>query len=117
MGMDTSESCPWTPAPPPPSHNPWQDNGIKIFAHDGYKLPDETEIGIEQEITRVLATNPTVPEDAPLPEVNESYRADYIRFLLAAVPGISLDNRHIVLDCANGAASSVAPQLFESLQG
>ena len=99
------------------SHNPWQDNGIKIFAHDGYKLPDETEIGIEQEITRVLATNPTVPEDPTLPEVNESYRADYIRFLLEAVPGISLDNRHIVLDCANGAASSVAPQLFESLHG
>jgi phosphoglucosamine mutase len=99
------------------SHNPWQDNGIKIFAHDGYKLPDETELGIEQEITRVLATNPTVPEDPALPEVNESYRADYIRFLLAAVPGISLDNRHIVLDCANGAASSVAPQLFESLHG
>jgi phosphoglucosamine mutase len=99
------------------SHNPWQDNGIKIFAHDGYKLPDETELGIEQEITRVLAANPTVPDDAPLPEVNESYRADYIRFLLEAVPGISLDNRHIVLDCANGAASSVAPQLFESLQG
>jgi len=99
------------------SHNPWQDNGIKIFAHDGYKLPDETELGIENEIAKVLATNPTVPEDAPLPEVNESYRADYIRFLLEAVPGISLDNRHIVLDCANGAASSVAPQLFESLQG
>jgi phosphoglucosamine mutase len=99
------------------SHNPWQDNGIKIFGHDGYKLPDETELGIEQEITRVLATNPTVPEDLALPEVNEPYRADYIRFLLAAVPGISLDNRHIVLDCANGAASSVAPQLFESLHG
>jgi phosphoglucosamine mutase len=99
------------------SHNPWQDNGIKIFAHDGYKLPDANELGIETEITRVLATYPTVPEDAPLPEVNESYRADYIRFLLEAVPGISLDNRHIVLDCANGAASSVAPQLFESLQG
>jgi len=99
------------------SHNPWQDNGIKIFAHDGYKLPDETELGIENEIAKALATNPTVPEDAPLPEVNESYRADYIRFLLTAVPGISLDNRHIVLDCANGAASSVAPQLFESLHG
>jgi phosphoglucosamine mutase len=99
------------------SHNPWQDNGIKIFGHDGYKLPDEVEIGIEREIASVLATNPTLPEDFPLPEVNESYRADYIRFLLAAVPGISLDNRHIVLDCANGAASSVAPQLFESLQG
>jgi phosphoglucosamine mutase len=99
------------------SHNPWQDNGIKIFAHDGYKLPDAIELSIETEIAHVLATNPTVPEDAPLPEVNESYRADYIRFLLEAVPGISLDNRHIVLDCANGAASSVAPQLFESLQG
>jgi phosphoglucosamine mutase len=99
------------------SHNPWQDNGIKIFAHDGYKLPDEVELGIEREIASVLATNPSVPDDAPLPEVNESYRADYIRFLLEAVPGISLDNRHIVLDCANGAASSVAPQLFESLHG
>ena len=99
------------------SHNPWQDNGIKIFGHDGYKLPDETELGIEREITRVLATNPTLPEAPTLPEVNDSYRADYIRFLLEAVPGISLDNRHIVLDCANGAASSVAPQLFESLHG
>ncbi len=107
------------------SHNPWQDNGIKIFGHDGYKLPDEVELGIEKEIekflaldaARVLATNPTVPENPSLPEVNESFRADYIRFLLAAVPGISLDNRHIVLDCANGAASSVAPQLFESLHG
>jgi phosphoglucosamine mutase len=99
------------------SHNPWQDNGIKIFGHDGYKLPDKVELGIEQEISRVLATNPSVPENPTLPEVNESYRADYIRFLLEAVPGISLDNRHIVLDCANGAASSVAPQLFESLHG
>jgi phosphoglucosamine mutase len=99
------------------SHNPWQDNGIKIFGGDGYKLPDDVELGIEQEITRVLATNPTAPEDPALPEVNESYRADYIRFLLDAVPNISLDNRHIVLDCANGAASSVAPQLFESLHG
>jgi phosphoglucosamine mutase len=107
------------------SHNPWQDNGIKIFGGDGYKLPDEVELQIEneiekilaKEITRVLATNPSLPEDPTLPEVNESYRAEYIRFLLAAVPGISLDNRHIVLDCANGAASSVAPQLFESLHG
>jgi phosphoglucosamine mutase len=99
------------------SHNPWQDNGIKIFGHDGYKLPDETELAIEHEITRVLTTNPSIPDDPALPEVNESYRADYIRFLLDAVPNLSLDNRHIVLDCANGAASSVAPQLFESLQG
>jgi phosphoglucosamine mutase len=104
------------------SHNPWQDNGIKIFGHDGYKLPDETEIGIEVEIEKALSPSGhpndfwTKTEKTP-PVVNESYRADYVRFLLAAVPGISLDNRHIVLDCANGAASSVAPQLFESLHG
>ena len=99
------------------SHNPWQDNGIKIFGGNGYKLPDNVELSIEQEIDRVLTTNPTLPENPALPEVNEAYRAEYIRFLLEAVPGISLDNRHIVLDCANGAASSVAPQLFESLHG
>ena len=99
------------------SHNPWQDNGIKIFGGNGYKLPDDVELSIEQEIDRVLTTNPTLPENPALPEVNEAYRAEYIRFLLEAVPGISLDNRHIVLDCANGAASTVAPQLFESLHG
>ena len=99
------------------SHNPWQDNGIKIFAADGYKLPDATELAIEQDIARVLATNPTVPGHAPLPEPNESFRLDYIRFLLDAVPNISLDNRTVVIDCANGAASAVAPQLFASLHG
>ncbi len=123
------------------SHNPWQDNGIKIFGGDGCKLPDEVELGIEREIERILAHphsplhGPLFPKPAEgkrsaslpaaaaameaeaLPEVNETYRAEYIRFLLEAVPGISLDNRQIVLDCANGAASSVAPQLFESLHG
>jgi len=99
------------------SHNPWRDNGIKIFAGDGYKLPDAAELAIEHEITRVLADNPTLPTDAPLPETNDTYRLEYIRFLLEAVPGISLDNRSVIIDCANGAASSVAPQLFESLHG
>jgi phosphoglucosamine mutase len=99
------------------SHNPWRDNGIKIFGGDGYKLPDEVELSIESEIARVLTTNPSPPTDAVLPEVNETYRAEYIRFLLDAVPGISLDNRSVVIDCATGAASSVAPQLFESLHG
>ena len=100
------------------SHNPWQDNGIKVFGGDGYKLPDEVELGIEQEIERVLAAEDMLPElTAELPPVNDSYRAEYVRFLLDAVPGISLDNHRVVIDCANGAASTVAPQLFESLQG
>ena len=101
------------------SHNPWQDNGIKIFGGDGYKLPDEVELGIEAEIEKQIlrsAQDDNTAGDA-LPDVNESFRAEYVQFLLDAVPGISLDNRTVVIDCANGAASSVAPQLFESLHG
>ena len=101
------------------SHNPWQDNGIKIFGGDGYKLADEVELGIEAEIEKQMlrsAQDDNSYGDA-LPQVNESFRAEYVQFLLDAVPGISLDNRTVVIDCANGAASSVAPQLFESLHG
>ncbi|MFC6646751.1 phosphoglucosamine mutase [Granulicella cerasi] len=57
------------------------------------------------------------PEGTALPEANEAFRREYIEFLLAAVPGISLDNKHVVIDCANGAASAVAPQLFVELKG
>jgi phosphoglucosamine mutase len=99
------------------SHNPWADNGIKVFGPDGYKLPDSTELAIEDEIFRQLAANTTPPEQVTPPEVNETDRADYIRFLLAAVRGLSLDGKRIVIDCANGAASAVAPQLFADLGG
>ncbi len=102
------------------SHNPWEDNGIKLFGPDGYKLPDATEIAIEHEIFRALENaqaQPSQPTDVVPPAVKESDRAEYVRFLLAAVPGLSLDNRVVVIDCANGAASSVAPQLFSDLGG
>jgi phosphoglucosamine mutase len=109
------------------SHNPWRDNGIKLFGPDGYKLPDETELKIESEIFRELekksqekSSHPSAqPEDPPLvpPEINEADRAEYVQFLLAQVPTLSLDNHKVVIDCANGAASSVAPQLFSSLGG
>ncbi|GGA75729.1 phosphoglucosamine mutase [Edaphobacter acidisoli] len=100
------------------SHNPWLDNGIKVFGSDGYKLPDATEIAIEEEIFRQLDAVPTAAlQQATPPPVNEADREDYIRFLLAAVPGLSLDGKRIVVDCANGAASNVAPQLFAGLGG
>jgi len=111
------------------SHNPWRDNGIKVFGGDGFKLPDAVEMGIEEEIGRVLAREKQIPfeddrkkdksngNDEDMPEVNEAFRAEYVRFLLEAVPGVSLDNRTVVIDCANGAASSVAVQVFEALQG
>jgi phosphoglucosamine mutase len=100
------------------SHNPWQDNGIKLFGPDGYKLPDSTELAIEAEIFRRLASSTNNGEpttDNVPPPVNESDRLEYIRFLLAAVPGLSLDGRRLVIDCANGAASAIAPQLFAEL--
>jgi phosphoglucosamine mutase len=99
------------------SHNPWQDNGIKLFGPDGYKLPDSTELAIEAEIFRHLAASPLEPRTSNLepPQINESDRAEYVRFLLAAVPDLSLDGRRLVIDCANGAASAIAPQLFAEL--
>jgi phosphoglucosamine mutase len=99
------------------SHNPWQDNGIKLFGPDGYKLPDALELTIEDEIFRQLASNTAPPGQTIPPAVNEADRAEYVRYLLAAVPGLSLDGHRIVIDCANGAASAVAPQLFRDLGG
>jgi phosphoglucosamine mutase len=102
------------------SHNPWQDNGIKLFGPDGFKLPDATELAIEDEIFRQLE-NSAAPyaavanSEAIAPEVNEADRAEYIRFLLESVPDLSLDGKRIVVDCAHGAASAVAPQLFAAL--
>ncbi|SEF94899.1 phosphoglucosamine mutase [Bryocella elongata] len=101
------------------SHNPWEDNGIKIFGGDGYKLPDEVEMGIEAEIERALEGSALRAQgsEGQLPEVNEAFRREYIEFLLSTVPDISLDNHKVVIDCANGAASTIAPQLFAELGG
>ena len=103
------------------SHNPWQDNGIKIFGGNGYKLPDAVELAIEDLIeTELSSRNGHVIErgdPATLPAVEESLRMEYVQFLRDAVPGVSLDNRRVVIDCANGAASVIAPQLFGELQG
>ena len=102
------------------SHNPWADNGIKIFGGDGYKLPDAVELAIEAGIEAELeenAGNIPAADLSTLPETNEALRVEYVQFLRDAVPGVSLDNRTVVIDCANGAASSVAPQLFGELGG
>jgi phosphoglucosamine mutase len=100
------------------SHNPWHDNGIKVFGGDGYKLPDETELRIEDEIFRQLETVHTPnPSQLKAPEPNAKFRSEYEAFLLAAVPGLNLNGIELVLDCANGAASAIAPELFAQLGG
>ncbi len=100
------------------SHNPWQDNGIKIFGSDGYKLADAVELQIEAEIFEQLANleQPAQPTNL-LPTVNTTFRNDYIAYLRGNVPDLRLDGKTLVIDCANGAASSIAPELFKTLGG
>ena len=98
------------------SHNPWQDNGIKLFGGDGYKLADAVELAIEDEILHHAAqVEPPDPASLPPVEDNPGLRDDYIRFLIDSVPGLSLAGLKIVADCAHGAAAAVAPELFRHL--
>jgi phosphoglucosamine mutase len=104
------------------SHNPWHDNGIKFFGADGYKLPDSVELAMEDEILHhaaLIASQLAEPDPASIPPIedNPSLQADYIQFLIDCVPGLSLarSNDRVVIDCANGAAAIIAPELFRRL--
>jgi len=99
------------------SHNPYQDNGIKFFSKDGFKLPDELELKIED-----LILNNRLDELRPIAdEVGKAYRIDdaigrYVVFLKNTFPrDLDLQGLRIVLDCANGAGYRVAPAVFEEL--
>jgi phosphoglucosamine mutase len=98
------------------SHNPWQDNGIKLFGGDGYKLPDAVELAMEDEIFHHAAKiQPPDPSSLPSVEDNHTLQSDYIQFLIDSFPGLSLAGLKIVADCANGAAAAIAPELFRRL--
>jgi phosphoglucosamine mutase len=100
------------------SHNPWQDNGIKVFGGDGYKLPDATEMAIEGEIFRRLEDSPAPSlKGLEAPPANKQFREEYEEFLRNVVPQLNLAGRKIVVDCANGAAAVIASELFTSLGG
>jgi len=92
------------------SHNPYQDNGIKIFSATGYKLPDDEEHEIEEEIFRLLGSG-LRPSSAPLRE-ESVLREDYVSYLLSTLK-TGLSGLRLVIDCGNGAASLLAPGLFE----
>ncbi len=94
------------------SHNPFKDNGLKVFDHSGYKLPDETELELEDGIFAALAAGVNV-QRFPLP-VDPGLDSQYLDYLVASFPH-RLDGRKLVLDCANGAAVHLAPALFERL--
>ena len=98
------------------SHNPWTDNGIKVFSGDGFKLTDERELAIEKEIfallqrpgaaddTALKIARPSLPGEAEL-------RKAYIEELAGSVES-DLSGLRVLVDCANGAATAEAPELF-----
>jgi phosphoglucosamine mutase len=93
------------------SHNPWQDNGIKIFGRDGYKLPDEIELEIEAEIfSRLESTAGESPSSQPSLPGSAKLRDDYSQWLTGLVTNTG--NLRLVVDCANGAACAVAPEVL-----
>jgi phosphoglucosamine mutase len=96
------------------SHNPYHDNGVKLFSHAGMKFPDSVEEVLEQDIVKYRAE--ASPKNPSLLEADESLDAEYLTFLRARlIPGAKLSGLRMVLDCANGAAYRLGPELFRSL--
>lgn len=99
------------------SHNPFEDNGIKIFGRDGYKVADE----FEDEIERIIKTGDVDKARPTAGDIGTAKRIDdavgrYIEFVKASFPkGMRLDGLRIVLDCANGATYKVGPYTLQEL--
>lgn len=98
------------------SHNPCEYNGIKIFQADGYKLPDELEEKIEAIILDGVTQPPVkIGADVGRLRTSEMPVFDYVCHLISTVEGIDFSGCKVALDCANGAASVTAPDLFTQL--
>ena len=100
------------------SHNPFQDNGIKVFAHDGFKLPDS----VEEELEHLILNPAELEHHAPTGrDIGKAFRIDdakgrYIVHLKATFPNeLTLEGLKVVVDCAHGAAYAVAPHVFREL--
>jgi phosphoglucosamine mutase len=99
------------------SHNPFQDNGIKIFSGNGFKLPDQ----LEEKIEGLILSDKLADSDVTANRVGKAFRIDdaigrYIVFLKNTFPqALTLEGLHIVVDCAHGATYKVAPTVFEEL--
>ena len=97
------------------SHNPWKDNGIKVFSGNGYKLPDAHELAIEREIFALLqnpqAEQPSAAKSASSLPGEAELRRGYIQWL---ADNVNLNGLRALVDCANGAATAEAPELFRA---
>lgn len=97
------------------SHNPYTDNGVKIFGHDGYKLTDV----LEQEIEACILGQQGAP-GLPPEKIGKAYRIDdargrYIEFVKQTADNIPLQGMKVVVDCGHGAAYDIAPMIFREL--
>jgi phosphoglucosamine mutase len=94
------------------SHNPYTDNGIKLFNTNGTKLADELELAIEDQLDQAMTMSTKLGKARRIDDAE----GRYIEFCKASLPsGFSLSNFKIVLDCANGATYNIAPQVFQEL--
>ena len=98
------------------SHNPYEDNGIKLFGPDGYKLSDDVEVAIEARIDDGVSDKRVTPDRLGQARRLDNSKGRYIEFVKNTFPrGLKLDGLKIVLDCANGAAYRVAPNILSEL--
>src|SRR5215831_13493787 len=101
------------------SHNPYRDNGIKIFSTSGRKLPDEVERKIEADIAEWVKTGSAdrqLNNQVDAPHVNDAYDRMYQDYLIAEVgKGLDLEGMRMAVDCGNGAAYRIAPAVFQGL--
>jgi phosphoglucosamine mutase len=93
------------------SHNPYRDNGIKVFDHSGFKLPDAEEHRIEQEIFRLRGS--LSPQSLAL-DSDPALDGQYLAWL-ESIPKVRFEGLHVALDCGNGAAYRLGPELFTRL--
>src|SRR6195256_1241842 len=100
------------------SHNPWTDNGIKVFSGDGYKLPDAHELAIEKEIFTLLQGSQAPQPDStpPLSSLpgDAALRQAYVGWLVSNIK-TDVSGLRVAVDCAHGAAAAEAPELFRAL--
>jgi phosphoglucosamine mutase len=103
------------------SHNPWEDNGVKVFGAGGHKLTDDQEHALEERVEALggdrdglVPTEVTIAADAR-PPAEDDGAAEYIKAMLEHFDGLDLSALDLVVDCAHGAASRTAPEVLFSL--
>jgi phosphoglucosamine mutase len=95
------------------SHNPYHDNGIKVFVPSGCKLDEAMELAIERDLKEPPADMPKLHDASATADVN--LKTKYLSFLRGLGAGLNLSHMTLIVDCANGASYELAPELFKSL--